>query len=313
MAKSKVQHRDKPKSTVECAQPAADQSLPAPDLAEADAIAEAIKSVGARKPRVRMHFNRPNGAMFDPPHDDDGGFAYRLLDAFGTESTEFMSQAISLLCATLRAKGERLPTEHKLNAAIAVIDGMRPRDEIEAMLGIQIVSTHEVAMEMLAKAKHAEHSAQLQEYGTLATKLMRTFAAQIEALSRMRRGGEQKVTVEHVHVHSGGQAVVGVVNPSEGGAQSKMEDNPMHLPMQRSPRCAARTRAGTLCQSPAMANGRCRMHGGCAGAPRGERNGNWRHGHFTCEAIAERRQSKTVLRTARSFLESLPLPPKTKG
>ncbi|WP_347264297.1 HGGxSTG domain-containing protein, partial [Nitrobacter sp.] len=34
----------------------------------------------------------------------------------------------------------------------------------------------------------------------------------------------------------------------------------MHL----SPRCHARTRAGTPCQSPAMANGRCRMHGGKA-------------------------------------------------
>ncbi|MGA7383892.1 MAG: HGGxSTG domain-containing protein [Methylocella sp.] len=32
----------------------------------------------------------------------------------------------------------------------------------------------------------------------------------------------------------------------------------MHL----SPRCGARTRSGTPCQSPAMANGWCRIHGG---------------------------------------------------
>jgi hypothetical protein len=32
------------------------------------------------------------------------------------------------------------------------------------------------------------------------------------ALNRHRgKGGQQKVTVEHVHVHAGGQAVVGVV------------------------------------------------------------------------------------------------------
>jgi hypothetical protein len=36
------------------------------------------------------------------------------------------------------------------------------------------------------------------------------------------------------------------------------------LPMHLSPRCRARTRAGTLCRSPAMTNGRCRMHGGAS-------------------------------------------------
>ncbi|WP_162136956.1 HGGxSTG domain-containing protein [Magnetospirillum molischianum] len=54
----------------------------------------------------------------------------------------------------------------------------------------------------------------------------------------------------------------------------------MHL----SPRCGAKTRAGTPCQSPAMANGRCRMHGGTSpGAPKGEANGNWRHGAYVAE------------------------------
>jgi len=53
--------------------------------------------------------------------------------------------------------------------------------------------------------------------------------------------------------------------------------NPMHrlpdwrttLPLaQSAPRCGAKTRAGKLCQSPAMANGRCRMHGGASTGPR---------------------------------------------
>ena len=32
------------------------------------------------------------------------------------------------------------------------------------------------------------------------------------------------------------------------------------------------------------------MHGGKAGAPKGKRNGQWKHGRFTQEAIEERRQ-----------------------
>jgi hypothetical protein len=48
-------------------------------------------------------------------------------------------------------------------------------------------------------------------------KLLRTFAAQTEALQRYRGKGQQKVTVEHVHVHTGGQAIVGSVSQSGGG------------------------------------------------------------------------------------------------
>lgn len=66
----------------------------------------------------------------------------------------------------------------------------------------------------------------------------------------------------------------------------KPEDNPMQskLAMHLSPRCGAKTRSGSPCCSPAMPNGRCRMHGGASpGAPEGERNGNWRHGRYTNE------------------------------
>ena len=51
----------------------------------------------------------------------------------------------------------------------------------------------------------------------LATKLQRTFVAQIEALQKLRGKGGQKVTVEHVHVHEGGQAIVGNVSHAQGG------------------------------------------------------------------------------------------------
>jgi hypothetical protein len=48
----------------------------------------------------------------------------------------------------------------------------------------------------------------------------------LEALNRHRGKGQQKVTVEHVHVHSGGQAVIGMVGAQGGGAPGKLEDQP---------------------------------------------------------------------------------------
>jgi hypothetical protein len=61
------------------------------------------------------------------------------------------------------------------------------------------------------------------------------------------------------------------------------------------PRCGARTRHGNPCQSPAMPNGRCRMHGGKSpGALKGNRNA-WRHGQYSAESIALRKHVRRLL------------------
>ncbi len=77
----------------------------------------------------------------------------------------------------------------------------------------------------------------------------------------------------------------------------------MLLDMQNAQRCGAKTRRGTRCQSPAMSNGRCRMHGGKSpGAPKGNRNA-WKHGHYSAEAIAMRRLVRLLLSDAKETIE----------
>jgi hypothetical protein len=44
----------------------------------------------------------------------------------------------------------------------------------------------------------------------------------LDALNRHRGKGQQKVTVEHVHVHSGGQAVVGTVESPRRALSAKL-------------------------------------------------------------------------------------------
>ena len=78
-------------------------------------------------------------------------------------------------------------------------------------------------------------------------------------------------------------------------------------PMGASPRCGARTRAGGACRSPAVhGKKRCRMHGGAqgSGAPRANQNAR-KHGLFTGDAIAERRQIQALLGEARKLLEEM--------
>ena len=74
------------------------------------------------------------------------------------------------------------------------------------------------------------------------------------------------------------------------------------LPLRLAPRCLARTRSGTPCQKPAAkGKKRCRLHGGAegSGAPCGERNGSYRHGLYTREAIAERKAMRELIRSFR--------------
>ena len=49
-------------------------------------------------------------------------------------------------------------------------------------------------------------------YGNYANKLLRLQLDLIQALDRHRRGHKQTVEVQHVHLHSGAQGVVGIVN-----------------------------------------------------------------------------------------------------
>jgi hypothetical protein len=58
-------------------------------------------------------------------------------------------------------------------------------------------------------------------YGNYAIKLLRLQTELIQVFDRYRRGGKQTVEVRHVHIHSGAQGLVGIVNSGEreGDAQ----------------------------------------------------------------------------------------------
>ena len=84
------------------------------------------------------------------------------------------------------------------------------------------------------------------------------------------------------------------------------------LPLaQASPRCGAKTRTGNPCRSPAMSNGRCRMHGGKSTGPRTQeglarmRKAKAKHGLYSAEAVSRRRALGDVLRWARAGMKAL--------
>jgi hypothetical protein len=118
--------------------------------------------------------------------------------------------------------------EKQRSAAVAGLIGISPLDELEGMLATQLIACHNASMECYRRAMISEQTFEgRRENLAQANKLSRTYATLLEALNRHRGKGQQKVTVEHVHVHEGGQAIIG--NVEGGGVRSKTQDQPHAL------------------------------------------------------------------------------------
>ena len=175
-----------------------------------------------RAPCVRIK-SKP-GKPFDIDFPSPVEFV-RFISAFGTSESAFAYLMLNgVLNAACEGSPKNPPTERSINQALAAVVGIGARDEIEGMLATQMLATHVAAMTALRRMKGSETIPQQDSNGNLAVKLLRTFAAQVEALHRYRGKGEQKVIVEHVHVHPGGQAIVGTVTPAGGGSVEKTEE-----------------------------------------------------------------------------------------
>jgi hypothetical protein len=134
-----------------------------------------------------------------------------------------------------------------------------------------------------------------------ANKLSRTYAVLLDALNRHRGKGQQKVTVEHVHVHAGGQAVVGVVEPLGGGGQSELKDQPHGKQITHAPQLAMRSEDKEREPVPIARDAKRPMpdaRGPSPGAPRGNKNA-YKHGLYSAKAIARRRSISMLIRSAR--------------
>lgn len=108
-------------------------------------------------------------------------------------------------------------TAHIINQTTPLLQAIAPQDELEGMLAVQMVGIHNLTMEMMQRASAPNQTVEGVNYNiNRITKLSRTFTAQLEVLNKHRGKGQQKMTVEHVHINEGGQAVIGNVDKGEG-------------------------------------------------------------------------------------------------
>ncbi len=104
--------------------------------------------------------------------------------------------------------------QKQLIRAIQAIREMEPRNLIEAMLVTQMIAAHEASLMFISRATAGNPDRETNDSNVLrAARLMRLFIEQVEARQRLKgKTSQQKVTVEHVHVNQGGQAIVGTLD-----------------------------------------------------------------------------------------------------
>jgi hypothetical protein len=105
--------------------------------------------------------------------------------------------------------------EATLNAALATIDSMQPRSELQAILAVQIIATGFAGLRFLRQSHRNMTEDFINVYGNYAIKLLRLQNDMIQTFDRYQRGNKQTVEVRHVHIHPGGQGVVGIINPPD--------------------------------------------------------------------------------------------------
>jgi hypothetical protein len=199
--------RPKPENTVTRYQPKPEE------FAAVNSITERQKT-RPPVPKLTVSGNRDTVTVgFD--HPDNSTAWHMLMNALGTTDHAFADVLVSqLLNAGTLAKDF---DGKGLNFMLSVIKGIAPKDEIECMMAAQMAAVHMATMTFARRLAHVGNIPQQDSAERAFNKLARTFAVQMEALKRYRTGGEQKVTVQHVTVNEGGQAIVGAVSQAPGG------------------------------------------------------------------------------------------------
>ena len=176
---------------------------------EPKALARALKR--PLSPGVMFEQTEEDGCALTSPHSDLALWELLVKDAFGTRSSSiamtFLDQLMRLVPDAWDENAAcSMPHETELNAALAMVVDLCPRNVAEAALAAQMVAVHWMQMRLSAQALNRGNRI-LEKDAALAGKMARTYALQIEALTMLQ--GKQKTARQsirvrkelHQHVH----------------------------------------------------------------------------------------------------------------
>lgn len=160
--------------------------------------------------RWKHQFNEKTGkiefeslGLSDKSQLNDKNLRTALKRATGTSDIEIGEKILKTIARGMTA--ESLDT--RLNDVSAMLPALQPKDATEALLLGQFLALHESAMKCLRIANPPDQGFyHVERLFILASKLLNTANQTIHTFLKYRSGGQQ--TVQVVHVHNEGQAIV---------------------------------------------------------------------------------------------------------
>lgn len=151
------------------------------------------------------------------PEEEKSSKIYKKICGLSHEES-----CMSMIQSTFEAFPKNVSVDMALSVTGQMLQDMAPADPIEGMLCSQIIGLNAQGMRYLARAESDENwICHTEAAVNMAVKLLRLKNETIEALTRYRRKGEQKVVVQHINVNDDAKAIIGDISSIVGGGNVK--------------------------------------------------------------------------------------------
>lgn len=169
--------------------------------------------------KITIEGDNVKSAIFKAPYDSmERPFTSIVKDLTGTADEDIAHELFERAALALPKDKSHVS---RFNTILQALADSSPKDSIEAKLTLQSTALYSQGMNYLCRAEHAKNLEHSDFYLKSAIKLLRLHNETLEGLCKYRRGGEQRVVVQHVQVNQGGQAIVGSVLNNTGGLNKK--------------------------------------------------------------------------------------------
>jgi len=202
----------------------------------------AVERLRAADPPFRLKLTADNDyeqwrAIPDHP-DEEVGWAL-VMEALGSTNRDFVRDLLAqMVSASIRAG---VVEEDILNSIFQFVVCQKPKDGFEAKLILHMALTDRLTVAMANRSanvgffrgsnerkRHRVHGEKMLALNTVTgsySKIARLFMEQLRTLTEYRHAIDGKVTIQHVSVSDGGQAIVGNMLQPERLASAEMSEN----------------------------------------------------------------------------------------
>jgi hypothetical protein len=146
-----------------------------------------------------------------PPGQTEEAWMMKLRDVLGSRSKPFIEACLKRLITACCLPRQTMPSSIGVSAALALIESLEPKNEIEAALAVEIACLHAACGYLLGRLTWS-----MQERPTIAAanataKLERALHSAIKTYSRLKHGNTQIIRIEKIEIQQGAQALVGPI------------------------------------------------------------------------------------------------------